>query len=136
VAVEGREADSVSGPVTFTLEPGRYVLRFTASRPLTARFYSRQRYTPEVPVALDGLHLATNRTFDVATGNETTASLNAFGRHVFEGVTLSPNDRWTLELPLEDNPGLVSVSSADAKQCDLCDLTDVFLALEYRVREE
>ena len=80
--------------------------------------------------------MATNRTFDVSNGTETTASLNTFGQHVFGGVTLSPNDRWTLELPLEENSSLVSVSSDDAKQQDMSELTDVFLALEYTVRDE
>ena len=70
------------------------------------RFYSQQRYcdpTPP-PLTLKDLHLATNRTFDVE-GNETTLSLNAFSQYVFGGdVTLSPTDRWTFELPLDDNP--------------------------------
>lgn len=78
----------------------------------------------------------TNRTFDVTTGNETTGSLNAFGQHVFGGVSaLSPIDSWTLEFPLDDNPCLLSVSPGDSKQHDLGELSDVFLTLEYTVRE-
>jgi hypothetical protein len=132
----GKKPDSGSGPVRFTLDPGRYVLRFSARRSLTVRFYSRQRNTPAPPLAFDGLRLATNRTFDVTTGTESTASLNTFGQHVFGGVTPSPSDRWTLELPLEENSSLVSISSTDAKQYDMSELTDVFLALEYIVRDE
>ncbi|HMU55356.1 MAG TPA: PKD domain-containing protein [Nitrospira sp.] len=134
--------DSGSSPVTFTLDvpaagtKRRYVLRFSAIRPLKARFYSRQRYVPAVQLNAEGLHLATNRTFDVTTGNETTAGLNAFGQHVFAaGTTLSPIDRWTLEFPLDDNPCLLSVSPGDSKQHDLGELADVFLTLEYKVRE-
>ena len=44
-------------------------------------------------------------------------------------------DRWTLELPLDQNPSAVSVSSSDARQLDLSELSDVFLALEYTARE-
>jgi hypothetical protein len=134
--IDGEAPDSGGDPVTFTLDPGRYVLRFYAIRPLKARFYGQQRYDPVTPLALDGLHLATNRTFDVTTGNETTASVNTFGQHVFGGATLSPIDRWTLQLPLDDNPGLVSVSSIDIKQYDLGELADVFLTLEYKVKDE
>jgi len=137
--IDGKLPDSGSGPVTFTVEPGRHVLRFAAVRPLKARFHSQQRHAPTVAVAFDKLHLATNRTFDVATGNETTTNVNAFGRHVFgsgPSAALSPTDRWTLELPLDDNPSVVSVSSADTKQHDLGELADVFLALEYKVRDE
>lgn len=137
--IDNHEPDAGSDPVTFTLGPGRYVLRFSAIRPLKARFYSQQRYTPTAPLMLKGLHLATNRTFDVTTGAETTSNLNAFGQHVFgpsPSATLSPIDRWTLELPLEDNPCVVSVSSTDMKQHDLGELADVFLALEYKIKDE
>ena len=137
--IDNQEPDAGSDPVTFTLDPGRYVLRFSAIRPLTARFYSQQRFTHTAPLPLKGLLLTTNRTFDVVTGAETTVNLNAFGQHVFgpgAGATLSPTDRWTLELPLEDNPCLVSVTSIDHKQHDLGELRDVFLALEYKVRDE
>lgn len=140
--MDGIEADAGSNPVTFTVDvpaPGttrRYVLRFSAVRPLQARFHSRQRYLPSVQLDVEGLHLATSRTFDVATGNETTASLNAFGQHVFGGVSaLSPIDSWTLEFPLDDNLCLLSVSPGDSKQHDLGELSDVFLTLEYKVRE-
>ncbi len=143
--IDGLKADSGSSPLTFTVDrpdaskPRRYVLRFSATRPLTARFYAHQRFAPTVHIPMNGLHVATNRTFDVATGNETTNALNAFGQHVFglgPSSVLSPTDRWTLELPLEDNPGLVNVSSADVKQHDLGELSDMFLALEYKVRDE
>jgi hypothetical protein len=122
-------------PVSFTLDPGRYVLRLTASRPLTARFYSQQRFDPTTTLNVESLRLATNRTFDVNTGAETTTNLNAFGQHIFTGNTLAPTDRWTLELPLDQNPSAVSVSSSDVRQLDLSELSDVILALEYTTRE-
>jgi len=134
--IDDQEPDAGSDPVTFTLDPGRYVLRFSAIRPLTARFYSQQRYAPNVHLQLNGLHLATNRTFDVTTGTETTTNLNAFGQHVFGSGVLSPTDRWTFELPLDDNPAVVSVSSTDVKQPDLSELADTFLALEYKIKDE
>jgi len=137
--IDNLKPDQGSGPVTFTLKPGRYVLRFSAIRPLTARFYSQQRYVPTDKLQFQGLRLATNRTFDVVTGTETTASLNAFGQHVFgtgSSTTLSPTDRWSLELPLDDNPCVVSVASNDVKQHDLGELADAFLALEYKVKDE
>lgn len=136
--IDNQQADA-GAPTTFTLDPGRYVLRFAAIRPLTARFYSQQRFNPTRLLTFKGLHLSTNRTFDVATGNETTTNLNAFGQHVFgpgPSAALSLPDRWTLELPLDDNPCLVSVSSSDTKQHDLGELSDVFLVLEYKVRDE
>jgi hypothetical protein len=122
-------------PVSFTLDPGRYVLRLTASRPLTARFYSQQRFDPTTTLNVESLRLASNRTFDVNTGAETTTNLNAFGQHIFTGNTLAPTDRWTLELPLDQNPSAVSVSSSDVRQLDLSELSDVILALEYTTRE-
>jgi hypothetical protein len=134
--VDGRAPEADGNPPSFTLEPGRHILRFTAIRPLAARFYGHQRYDPTVAVPLDGLHVATNRTFDSTTGTENTASLNQFGQHVFGGRTLAPTDRWTLELPLEDNTCLVSVSNADARQYYLGELADMFLTLEYTIKGE
>lgn len=135
--IDSKEPDPGSDSLTFTLAPGRYVLRLSAVRPLSARFYSQQRHVPTTPLAFDRLHLTTNRTFDVTTGNETTVNLNAFGQHVFGGgIPLAPTDRWTLDLPLDANPCLVSVSSNDNKQHDLGELSDLFLALEYVVKEE
>jgi hypothetical protein len=136
--IDGRQPDPGSSPISFTLGKGRYVLRLTAIRPLVARFFSQQRHDPTTEVAFDGLHLATNRTFDV-TGAETTSTLNEFGMQVFKQFpapeTLSPIDRWTLDLALDENPCLVSVSAADARQHDLGELSDVFLSLEYVVVE-
>jgi hypothetical protein len=134
--VDNRRPDTGSDPATFTLDPGRYVLRFSAIRPLTGRFYSQQRYVPGIQLPLTALRLATNRTFDLATGVETTTNLNAFGQHVFGLGALSPTDRWTFELPLDDNLCAVSVSSTDMKQYDLSELSDAVLALEYEIRDE
>jgi hypothetical protein len=99
------------------------------------RFYSRQRHTPTALQSLAGLRIASNRTFDVTTGIETTASPNAFAQHVFDTNALSPIDRWSLELPLDDNPCLVSISPVDARGYELDELSDCFLALEYAVRD-
>ncbi|MEJ7608476.1 MAG: PKD domain-containing protein [Bryobacteraceae bacterium] len=44
--IDNKQPDAGSDPVTFTLEPGRYVLRPSAVRPLNARFSSRQRFDP------------------------------------------------------------------------------------------
>ena len=126
-----KRPDAGASPPTFTLDPGRHVLRFTAMRPLNALFYSQQRLIT-TPLNMPNMHLATNRTFDL-DGNETTAGLNEFGQHVFGTETLSPADRWTLELPLDSNPTLASVSSADVRQYDVSELSDAVLALEYEV---
>ena len=55
---------------------------------------------------------------------------------LFGGATLSPIDRWSLELPLQDNPSLRSVTPADTLQYDLTEVGDAFLALEYRRPED
>src|SRR3569623_1917 len=124
--------DGESGPGPFTVRPGRHVLDMIAVRPLVARVYSLQRYAPEVALPMEPLQLATNRTFDVATGDETTTALNAFGQHVFEPVPLVPFDRWTLELRADDTPHTISVPANDVVQRDLRELADIYLALELR----
>jgi hypothetical protein len=131
--IDNKQPDAGSDPVSFTLTPGRYVLRLLAMRPLSARFYSQQRFNPASPLSMNGLRLVTNRTFNLDTGAETTTNLNAFGQHLFAQGPLAPTDRWTLELPLSDNPAAVSVTSADVKQHDLSELSDAVLALEYEI---
>lgn len=133
--IDGHEPDVGSNAATFTLAPGRYVLRFLAVRPLTARLHSTQRHIPTATFPLNGLNLATNRTFDVITGLETTGGLNTLGQHVFAASPIVPIDRWTLELALDDNPGLVGVSTTDTRQHNCDDLFDVMLALEYEARD-
>jgi len=133
--IENVQADPGSDPVSFTLGPGRYVLRFIASRPLNARFYSQQRFDPVTILAVQSLRLATNRTFDLDTGAETATDLNAFGQHIFNSDVIAPTDRWTLELPIDQNAAIVSVTSSDVKQLDLSELSDVVLALEYTARD-
>jgi hypothetical protein len=127
--LDGDSPEATSNP-SFTLLPGRHTLSVIAVRPLKARFFSQQRYLPEVSLALDALQLATNRTFDITSGAETTVALNQLGQHVFSGGPLSPFDRWTFELPLADNPWIVSVASNDVAQPNLSELADVFLTLE------
>jgi hypothetical protein len=122
-----------SGPVTLNLKPGSYVLDFGATRKLSARFYSKQRYLPAVPFNLNRDGIATNRTFDLATGAETTTSPNAFSTQLFGNgnVVLSPVDRWTLELPLAENPWFMSVSPTDIAEFDGGELADAILSLEF-----
>jgi hypothetical protein len=131
-AVRGR-ADT--GPATLKLVPGIYTLDFLATRKLSARFYSKQRYLPDDPVALNRGRIATNRTFDLKTGAETTTSLNPFGTRLFKNgnavATLSPVDRWTLELPLSDNPWFATASSSDVASFDGGELADAILSLEF-----
>lgn len=91
--------DAGTTPASFLVQPGRHQLQFTASRPLLARFFSQQRFDPDTQVQLDRLHVASNRTFDEGSGAETTVGLNTFGQHIFGGDTLSPVDRWEMELP-------------------------------------
>lgn len=133
--IDNVRSDPGSNPLSFTLKPGRYVLRFIASRRLTVRFHSQQRFEPAQTFEIENLRLATNRTFDLDTGTETTTNLNAFGQHIFTANTLAPTDRWTLELPLDENDSLVTVSSNDLKQTDLSELSDVALAIEYTVQD-
>ena len=72
---------------------------------LRARFIGKQRFVPEAPVSLSRRRIFSNQTFGAASGVVTMSSPNAFTTHVFgAGVAMSPVDRWTLELPLADNP--------------------------------
>jgi hypothetical protein len=120
-----------SGPVQLDLVPGSYLVTFLAIRDFSGRLYARQRYLPNEKLTLVHGGLATNRTFDALTGTETTATPNAFSVHVFGSRTISPVDRWTLELPVADNPFLASVSSADVAEVDASELADAVLALEF-----
>jgi hypothetical protein len=124
-----------TGPATLKLIPGTYMLDFLATRKLSARFYSQQRYLPDDAVALSRGRIATNRTFDVKTGAETTASLNPFGTRLFKNgnasATLSPVDRWTLELPLAENQWFMTVSGSDVASFDGGELADAILSLEF-----
>ena len=129
-AVRGR---ANSGSVTLNLTPGSYVLDFVATRKLSARFYSKQRYLPTETVELYRGRISTNRTFDLATGAETTTSPNVLSTQLFGNgnVVLSPVDRWTLELPLADNPWFMSVSPSDIAEFDGGELADAILSLEF-----
>jgi hypothetical protein len=129
--IDRQPPDPGTEPASFLIQPGRHRVEFTATRPLLARFYGRQRYGPDTQVQLDRLHIVSNRTFDVDTGAETTVGLNAFGQQILGGDTVSPVDRWTLELPLDDNPSLVSVTGADIRRHNLGELSDMVLTLEY-----
>jgi hypothetical protein len=129
--VERVAADVSPGGVSFSLAPGRYRLQLKAFRPLVARFHGRQRHLPDVPLAVDLLHLATNREFD-ANGAALPTTPNDFTQHVFGGGEISPRDRWVLELRPDENPQFASVTRQDVPQFELEELSDVFLSLEYR----
>jgi hypothetical protein len=111
-----------TGPATLNLEPGTHVLDFLATRKLSARFYSKQRYLPAVPFILNRQRISTNRT----TPNDFTAQLFGNGN-----ITISPTDRWTLELPLAENPWFTSVSPSDVAEFDGSELSDAVLSLEF-----
>jgi hypothetical protein len=119
-----------AGTLVMPLAAGRsHVVRFSAMRNLSARFYGKQRYEPATPVVLSRGRAATNRTF--VDGAETTTAANSFTTHVFANRVLSPADRWTLELPLEANLWLSSVSMSDVLELDGSELADAVLGLEY-----
>lgn len=125
-----------SGPVVLNLKPGSYIVGFLATRKLSARFYSKQRYSPTTPVNLFRGRIATNRTFDADTSANTTTSPNAFTTQLFgDGtVTISPSDRWTLQLPLTENPWFMTVSPSDIAAFDGSELNDAVISLEFTVQ--
>jgi hypothetical protein len=129
-------ASSSPGPLVLKgiARGARVVMTFRASRNLSARFYSRQRFLPDEPVALTRMRAATNRTF--TNGAETTTQPNPLAVHVFGSnpseSTLSPTDRWTLELPLAANPCFLAVSSSDVAEFDGSEIGDAVISLEYR----
>jgi hypothetical protein len=122
-----------SGSAVLNLKPGSHAVDFLATRKLSARFYGKQRYLPTDVVDLYRGRIATNRTFDLATGAENTTSSNAFSTQLFGNgnIVLSPVDRWTLELPLADNPWFMSVSPSDIAEFDGGELADAILSLEF-----
>jgi peptidoglycan hydrolase-like protein with peptidoglycan-binding domain len=129
-------ASSAPGPLVLKsiARGARVMMTFRASRNLSARFYSRQRFLPDEPVALTRMRAATNRTF--TNGAETTTQPNPLAVHVFGSnpseSTLSPADRWTLELPLAANPCFLAVSSSDVAEFDGSEISDAVISLEYR----
>jgi hypothetical protein len=118
------------------LKPGSYALAFTVVRILKGRIYGHQRHLPEDLFALNGLSLATNRTFNAATGTEETEEPNALAVHLFNAGPISPVDTWTFELSLEDNPFLQSVTQSDIQEIDLSEIADTVLSLEYETVPE
>jgi hypothetical protein len=119
-------------------KPNRVVLDFLATTNLSARLYSRQRFLPAEAVPMPRLRISTNRTFAVGGDTETTTTPNPFTKHVFGAnpvqTVLSPSDRWTLELPVSENPWFVGVSSSDVTEFDGSELDDAVLSLEYLVQ--
>ncbi len=135
-------AFATSGPVTLKGigrgQPGtsnRVVVDFLATRDLSARLYSRQRFLPAEAVSMSRLRLSTNRAFASTGDTETTTAPNPFTTHVFGAnpaqTIIAPNDRWTLELPVSENPWFVGVSSSDVAEFDGSELGDAVLSLEY-----
>jgi hypothetical protein len=122
-----------TGAATLNLKPGSYALDFLATRKLSARFYSKQCYQPATAINLYRERIATNRTFDAATGADTTVSPNGFTTQLFGSgnALVSPVDRWTLELPLAENPWFMKVSASDIAEFDGGELADAILSLEF-----
>jgi len=118
------------------LPPGKHVVMFTAIRKLQTRLYSQQRFVPDQLLDFDSLRSSTNRVFEL-DGTETTGvapndAANALTEHFFPlNQPLSPVDSWTLELSLNDNPFLLSVTPNDNPQIDLKGIEDAILILEY-----
>jgi hypothetical protein len=113
---------------------GRTVMRFLATRGLSARLYSRQCFLPDQTVALTRLRAASNRTF--TDSSETTTQPNELTTHIFGAdpshSALSPVDRWTLELPLAGNPCFLAVSPSDIAEFDGREIADAVLSLEFQ----
>lgn len=128
--------------ISANLPPGKHVVAFTAVRKLRAHIYSRQRFVPDQVLDLDGFRISTNRVFEL-DGSETTgagqnAPPNALTDHLFPlsstnnmRLALSPADIWSLELSLNDNPFLGSVTANDTVQVNLGEIGDAILLLEY-----
>jgi hypothetical protein len=118
-----------SGPIALKLKPGAYVLNFLATRNLSARFYSKQRYLPAVSLNLTRGRISSNRTSDPST----PISPNELTTHIFGDGSgaISPVDRWTLELPLPENPWFMVVSASDVAEFDCSELDDAVLSLEF-----
>jgi hypothetical protein len=125
-----RDPAGTGHTVQFDLEPGGYVLSFTAVRTLHGRFTCRQRFDPGHDFTLERLRLGTNRTFDQA-GAETTAVPNVLAIHLFDTGEVGPVDRWELELPVDDNMFLRVVTPSDQEQVNLGEIDDAILSLEY-----
>jgi uncharacterized cupin superfamily protein len=116
---------------TFDLPPGVHRIVFTAVRTLTVRLTGRQVFAPDAALAMEGLRLRSNRTFDES--GETTTEPDAVTEHLFGGGPVSPVDRWTVRIDAQDNPFLRSVSATDVEQVDLSPIDDAVLILEYVV---
>jgi len=58
---------------------------------------------------------------------------DGFTTQLFGGSNglLSPVDRWTLELPLAENPWFMKVSASDIAEFDGGELDDAILSLEF-----
>ena len=131
-----------SGPLTLkgiergTREkPNRVVLDFLVTRNLSARLYNKQRFLPAEVVSISRLRASTNRTFAVTGDTETTTAPNPFTKLVFganpANHVISPSDLWSFELPLEENPCFLGVSSSDGAEFDGSEFDDAVLTLEY-----
>jgi PKD domain. len=138
-------AFAASGPLTLkgigrgtSGKPNRVVLDFLATTNLSARLYSKQRFLPTEAVSVPRLRISSNRTFANRGDTETTTTPNPFTKHVFGAnpaqTIISPSDRWTLELPVAENPCFLGVSSSDVTEFDGSELDDAVLSLEYLVQ--
>lgn len=131
----GEKGGQKGNSVTFDLQPGDYVVSFMVVRVLKGCLYATQHQFSGPALAFNGLSLASNRRFDLngsdITGTGTNLPANLMTTQLFTNGALSPVDKWTVELPLFDNPCLRSVSATDVEQYDLAEIQDAVLVLEY-----
>jgi hypothetical protein len=128
--------------ILLEIPPGKHTVSFTALRKIRARIHSQQRFVPDQQLEFNGLSVSTNRVFDLdgteSTGSGGNDSPNALTEHLFprdpvsdQPTPLSPVDDWTLELTVDDNPFLRSVTSSDVVELELDDIADAVLILEF-----
>lgn len=132
----GRTRNSVAECTFADGEP--YRLHCVTMRNLNARILTEQCYQPANGIVIAGLGTTTNRQIaddgNIVNGTDDIPPLNHLAKHFFgdQGQhELSPLDQWTLELPLDINPCLESVTTSDAVVPDLSEIQDVILSLEY-----
>jgi peptidoglycan hydrolase-like protein with peptidoglycan-binding domain len=132
-----KDADTLKGTsVDFTnLTAGNYTLRCRAVRQLKVRVYSNQRFLPDRIVNMDSFTIATNRRFSPTGAEIPGTTPNSLAQQLFPTAAepLSATDEWTVEMTLDDNPFLKSVSNSDIIQPDFSALQDVIWTMEYEL---
>lgn len=132
----GERTTQRGNTAAFDLAPGKYAVLFTASRNLTARIYSRQRYVPERQILLTGFQVATNREFDTAGTEVNVTQRNAFAAYLFDSsqdMPVFPVSLWNVEIRVSptENAFLQGVTDTDDPVLLLDNFDDVVIAMEY-----